>query len=237
MEVKVKRNWQVTLALLPLALWSGCAGLTHHKDEAALSQVKKVAVVGFAVNEPAPPINLNTKDPIEIDQMYVGLVKAFEKQGWKSLPPATIRANAGYKAAYESTMKGFQNKYPPGQKQRRLLAGEIMDNDSLRILDVSGRDVLMKALGVDALVTAQVDVILTGTAVLGIGAQYPFARLSFWLYTRGKNSPDWFEGGLDGETAKESVGATAFIDVDLMHRLALKSAQTAYSKIGSQQSQ
>ena len=67
---------------------------------------------------------------------------------------------------------------------------------------------------------------------LGIGARHPQSRLSFMLFTPGTSSPDWFEGGIDGEESKTSVGATGFIDEDLMNRLALQSAQEAYAKIG-----
>lgn len=107
-----------------------------------------------------------------------------------------------------------------------------MDNESLRVMGTEGRDNLMKALGVDALVTAQIDVLLSGTTVLGIGSMYPYANLQFQVYTRGKSTADWFEGAIEGEKAEKSIGSTALtLDVELMNRLALESARTAFAKI------
>lgn len=216
-----------------------CSGFqTRVKNEAALANVKKVAVTGFCVVQPKPPMKsggggIVSQSP-ESSQMYDSVVKAFsDKTKWKVSPPSLMKKNPGYVAAYDRTMKGFQNKYPVSSDQQKYTVESIMDNDSLRILGVEGRNALMKALGVDALITAQVDVFLKGNTVMGIGSRYPQARLSFQLYTPNADRADWFEGNLEGEEAKVSVGKTAFIDEKILNEQALLSARSAFNKIGS----
>jgi hypothetical protein len=170
----------------------------------------------------------------ESNQMYESIIKAFaDKTKWKVTASSVLKKNTGYQAAYDRTMKGFQNKYPVSSDQQKYTVDSIMDNDSLRILGVEGRNALMKALGVDALITAQVDVFLKGNTVMGIGSRYPQARLSFQLYTPNADRADWFEGNLEGEEAKVSVGKTAFFDEKILNEQALQSARTAFAKIGT----
>jgi hypothetical protein len=62
------------LGLLVLSS-AGCAGLSHKKDVAATSTLKRVAVVGFSTIEPAPAFNSGTmqqKDP-HIEQIFQDL--------------------------------------------------------------------------------------------------------------------------------------------------------------------
>lgn len=128
-------------------------------------------------------------------------------------------------------MKGFQNKMPPGKGQQEFRVDGIMDYQAMRILGNEGRTELMRALGVDAIVAAEVRVGLAGTTFAGIGNRYPKAHLTFQLFTPGTDAPDWFEGSIEGEEAKESVGKTAFFDEALLGRLSLESARTAFLKI------
>jgi hypothetical protein len=86
---------------------------------------------------------------------------------------------------------------------------------------------------VDSIVVARVNVSLTGTSVMGLGDRFPQSRVSFQIYTRGQEKPVWFDGEIDGEVSRESVGSTAFFDEDLLGRLAAKSADTAFHKIGN----
>lgn len=212
----------------------GCSGLTHKRNEAVLAKVRKIAVAGFTVREPAPPGGMLDEHSMKlIEEMHLNLIKAFAKQmAWQVVPASPMKKNPGYQVAYNKTMKGFQNKMPASQNQRKISVDEIMDNDSLRILGSGGRTQLMKALAVDALVTAEVTVILSGTSVMGIGNLYPKARLSFQLYSPNADTPDWFEGNLEGQESKKSLGVTAFVDVEEMNRLALESTRSAYAKIG-----
>ena len=249
--MKVKRVFVFFPIFFSGFLFTGCAGLTHHKDEAALSQVKRVAIVGFTVQEPAPAtigLNLNsghvhgaaggsliTQYSTDTDQMYSDLVKKFGRNtSWVVVSPSKMKQNPGYQKAYDDTMKGFHNRMPPGEGMNVYGVNGVMDNQSCRLLGADGRSALMKALKVDAIVTAQVDVLLSGTSIMGIGSRYPQSRLTFQVFTPNKDSADWFEGNLLGKESPTSVGSTAFFDVDTLNRLALASAKTAFDEIGKQ---
>ena len=108
-----------------------------------------------------------------------------------------------------------------------------MDFDSARIMGAEGRTALAKALGVDSIIVAEVDIQLKGTTVMGIGSRYPQARLSFQVYSPEQENAVWFDGGIEGDEAKESVGKTAFLDEEILNRLTVKSASSAFRKIAT----
>lgn len=237
-------------ALLALSLSSCAAFKTHDKDELAVAKVKTVAIIGFAVTEPAPAEvgvgllsgkasveqggSLIAKNSAEVDEMYNELAKAFGKNvRWKVIPLAKLKTMPGYKIAYDKTMKGWQNKMPPPKGSQQYLIDGVMDNDSMRILGENGRAELLHSLGVDAIVTSKVDVFLKGTTVMGIGSRHPWSRLSFQVYSADPSKPIWFEGAVDGEPSEKSVGSTGFFDEKLLGDLALGSARTAFRKIGT----
>jgi len=239
----------ILVSVIVFSVFCGCASLTHHRNEARLAKVRKIAVVGFSVVQPAPAsigFNLNRgqlermeggdfipKRGESINEMYDSLAASFAGNvAWQVVPASLMKRNTAFQHAFERTMKGWQNKMPVGSGRQQFLVDGIMDNEGLRILGKSGRNELLTGLGVDGLVTAQVDVFLNGTAILGVGNRYPQARVSFRLYTQDSDSPDWFEGNLQGEIAKSSVGATAFFDEAMLNKLALESARTAFAQIG-----
>ena len=239
------------LALFICLILPACGGLkTRDKDERATSQIKNAAVVAFMVDEPAAAtLGLNvgsgkvkgmhggsmiSKNASEVDQMLAALQGTLKDQlHWKVQGTSEMVARPGYLAAYDRTMKGFQNKFPPSSGQNRFLVPKVMDFDSVRILGQEGRDQLITALGVDAIVAVRVDVILKGTTFAGIGARHPQSQFSFYVYSKGKEAPIWFEGRIAGEEAKESVGSTGFIDEQLLSELALRSAHTAFRQLAS----
>lgn len=233
-----------------IATITGCGMLhTRKKDETSVQKVKRVAVVSFAVMQPASAeIGVDVlsgklkgdrggsafnQTSSHIDTMYVDLNKHLkENLNWSVMNPKSMVKHPGYVQAYESTMKGFQNKMPVPSGHNQFLVEKVMDFDSARILDVKGRDQLIDALKVDAILAAKVNVSLTGTTVMGIGSRYPQANLSFFLYKKGQEEPIWFEGQIAGEQANQSVGKTGFIDESLLAKLSLESARTAFEKIG-----
>lgn len=223
---------------------------THSKDDASVTQIKRAAVVAISVYEPASAtmsLSLNSgKASAEaggslipgydahIDEMYQNLGQSFAKNmSWNVMSVKTMLGNKGYQTAFDKTMKGWQNKMPPGKGQRQLLVKDVMDFDSARILGGKGRDELIDALGVDAIIVARISVNLNGSSVMGVGERHPQTDLSFFIYKKGEEKPIWFEGQIKGDEATESVGKTAFIDEALLGRLALKSAKTAFAKIGT----
>jgi hypothetical protein len=235
--------------LIATAFFAGCAGMSHQVDTEAVHKIKTAALVAFAVDEPASVeigFNLGSgkvegaqggsmipQFDAHSDEIFRDLAKSFaEQMHWKMPEISFMLSSSGYRHAFDSTMKGFHNKLPPGAGTKRFLVKDVMDFDSGRILGPEGRDALIKALQVDALIVAQVNVSLHGTTVMGIGSRHPQSRLHFTVYTLGQSKPVWFEGGLEGEESKESVGKTGFIDEKALGRLALASAKTAFTKIG-----
>ena len=235
------------LLLASAILLSACGSLTKQKDEAQLGKVKKVALVGFKANLPEPSgigLNLNSgkvsgmqggsmiseKSP-QTDNMFMELHASLGKRtNWNILEVRKMKENPAYVAAYEKTMKGWQNKVPPGAGTKNYLVDGIMDNDGPRILDVAGREQLIKDLGVDAIALVNIHVVLDGTTVMGIGSRKPKSQVHMQIFAKGIAAPVWFET-FDGETSAESVGATGIYNEDKMRELALKSTATAYTKI------
>ncbi len=227
---------------LAIAL-SGCT--THVRDDAALTGVKRVAIVAFSAFEPvsASLTGNNTAGVMDqgsleeliepsVDQMMNDMSAAFaKKMSWTMMNSSAIKKNAGFQEAYQKTMTGFQNKMPPGKGRIQYVAKDMLDFDAGRILREKGREDLIQKLGVDAIVVVRIDVVLNGTVVMGIGARHPQANVSFNVYEKGKPKPIWFEGKIEG-VETDSVGKTAFIDEDLLHKYAMKSAYTAFQKIG-----
>jgi hypothetical protein len=229
---------------------SGCGLIkTRDKDEASVQTIKRVAVVAFDVTQPASKkLSLNlSKGRLEgaaggswlaqqashVDQLYADLGQSFRANlKWNVMKPELMKANPGYVKAYKDTMEGWQNKMPPAQGDNLFLVTGVMDGDALRILGPEGRDALIDALNVDAIITADIRTVIHGTSIMGIGAQHPSANLSFWIYTKGKEKPVWFEGQIEGDEAPESIGATGFINETLLNQLVSKSAKTAFAKIG-----
>jgi hypothetical protein len=244
------KNILKTLTICSLLATSACGIFkTRERDEAAVQNIKRIAVVAFAVSQPASAKlgfdlskgklgatsggSMLDQSSQHVDQLYSELGQNFQKNmNWTVMKTEQMKANAGYKKAYKDTMEGWQNKFPPAEGSNKFVVKDIMDGDALRILGLEGRDALIDALGVDAIVTAQVVGGISSTSVMGIGNRYPYANLNFFVYTKGKEKAVWFEGQIEGEPSTESVGKTGFIDETKLNELVLKSARTAYAKIG-----
>jgi hypothetical protein len=241
-------KWILVFALLTGA---GCGSLKiREKDDQALRQIKTVAVVAFSEYQPAPKkliLNLSKSDSAgssgggvvpqqseHVDEMYRDLAASLTRNmNWKVADKKSMRSNTGYIRAYKETMEGWQNKVPPGEGEKLFLVGGLMDAECLRILGPQGRDRLLEDLKVDAVVVAQVRVGLNGNSMVGVGDLYPQARVSFQVYSKGKEEPVWFDGEIAGEQSHESVGKTAFFDESQLSALAAQSAKTAFQKIGT----
>ncbi len=240
------------LIAMALVMFSatGCGSLkVRHKDSVAVAKIKKVAIVGMSVDQPASAelgLNLGSgrvegtrggsmiaKNSKHVVDMYDSMRRELRKNlKWRIYSRRKLLRQSAYVAAYKDTMEGWQNKMPAPKGKQRFKLKKMLDFQAGRILDVEGRDKLIRQLGVDAIVFVKVDVLLNGTSIMGIGSRYPQSRIHFQVYDKGAKSPIWFDGGVEGEEAKESIGATAFIDEDLLNKLALKSAKTAFSQIG-----
>jgi hypothetical protein len=247
--MKLNLNVKSFIVLSFAFLSVGCGSLSHKKDDAALARVKKVAVVSFTADQPASAtIGLNVltgnaaaesggsiipQHSRSVNQMLYELQNTFSKNmHWSVMDQKTMVTNKGYEMAYHKSMDGIQMKNPPGKGLNRYIVENTMDYDCPRILGQAGREQLMNDLGVDGIITAFVKTLNSGFSVMGVGARHPQSYVTFAMYVRGVENPVWFEGSLEGEKSKESVGATGFTDEDATQRLALESARTAYAKIG-----
>lgn len=220
--------------LFAMSLMSGCGSLTKKVEVEQVKQVKSFALVSFSAFLPSSVINLklhSIEHSIATDRMYTSLAEKFANTlNAKALPKEKMIENIAYKAAYKQTMEGLQNKALPPEGIRHFQNANVMDKDCLRLLDYTGRNQLMKALNVDALVGTEVTVTLEGFTVAGIGSRKPETRVFFRMYKRDVEDPIWFET-LKGLRSEESVGATGFIDEAKLETLAEKSFNTALENI------
>lgn len=215
---------------------SGC-GSARFKEQDQVNSIQKAAVVAIGVYQPAREGGgLGTQsgklmlDSPHVTGIYKDLVAELQKNmGWKMATYDQVRGNATFTQAYEKTMKGFQNKVPPGEGENLYRAEGILDQDSPRILGVEGRNALIDALKVDAIVVVTVRTQLKGTVVMGIGPRKPQALVTLAVYKRGQEKPVWFDGMIEGAVSEESIGMLG--NKELLDQLVAKSSKTAFAKI------
>ncbi|MEZ4816232.1 MAG: hypothetical protein R3A80_13685 [Bdellovibrionota bacterium] len=255
----VKKRINKSLKIIPqsglIALFtlSSCGTFkVRNKDNAQVSSIKTVALVGMDVVEPVPKelgLNLGSgkveadsaggigkfqQKSSHVEAMYQELHRALGlRLKWKVLPKQSMINNAGYKAAYTKTMKGWQNKMPPGQNQAQYVVEDVLDYDALRIMGQDGRDKLISDLGVNAIMVAKVYITLGGTSIMGFGPRHPKSTLTFQVYKKGIEAPVWFDGNVEGKEG-DSVGATGLWSVEKLHKEGLDSAIDAFSKIAQE---
>jgi hypothetical protein len=246
----IQKTVRAVFSIVILASLCSCGSLVRKRDKDEVGKVTTAAVIAFSDIEPQAvdigmslltgqtrgkdgPSYLAANDP-HTDKMYANLVAGFgDGMKWKMLPLDQMRANPLYVQVYKSTMEGFQNKMPLPKGQKQFLVSNVMDWNGPRIMGPQARDELIRALGVDALIVVRVDVVLHGTSIMGIGSRHPQSNLSFQVYTLGHENPIWYDGRIQGEESQESVGNTGAFDPDMLKRLAVKSADTAFAKIAS----
>ncbi len=235
------------ISIIAMALWLAACTSSRVKDQASVSKIKKVAIVAFTVTEPqGAKISLNIGKGLEsapggshmtetsphIDSMYTSLGENLRsKLKWQVVDLKDLKAHPAYKIAYKNTMEGWQNKMPTGQGLQDYEVEGLMDWNGLRLLKQEGREQLIQALGVDAIIMAKSYVVLDGVTVLGIGDKYPKAHVSLEIYGKGQEDPIWREV-FTGEKSEKSVGKTAFIDSDILKESSLKSFKSAAAHIG-----
>ena len=228
---------------------SGCATPEKEKNEALIGKIKRVAVVAFAVSEPAPRVakpkfrkktlhdvdweSVSTESSDHANQMYLGLQEKMANHlHWTVLSQHSMIENAGYQAAFNRTMRGRQQKAALGQGQKKFSVEKVMDWDSVEVLGPEGRDTLITALGVDSIVVARVDVLFSHAFAPGSHPALQ-SRVTYQVYSPGVPKAVWFDGAVGGDKASELVGKTAFFDEDALKRLAVKSANSAFDLIGN----
>ncbi len=221
---------KTSIPVLMASLMVGCSSgmlATHGKNDAELATVRKVALVGYDVYQPKPRIGMSESSHVE--PMYDAIHARLKVLGYKVTSKADMLKQPFYQASYKNHMEGFQNKNPPPEETDKLLAKDVFDTDTLRIMGLSGRDNLIQNLGVDALVEAHVMIGKAGTKIMGFGPTHIVTRMYYRMFKKGVEEPIWFET-LEGEESKESVGATALFDRALLAKLGQQSLNEALAK-------
>lgn len=220
----------------------------REKNIEATNRVKRVAIVGFSLQQPAPRklgLDLSkggltgtaggsqfAENSQHAEKFYSELQKHLQKNfGWEVIKLSDLKTHPGYKKAFDMTMTGWQNKMPTPENMRHHTVEGVMDADGTRILGPTGRDELVKSLKVDAIMNVRFNVELHGTKVMGIGSSYPQSHLGFELYAAGLERAIWFDGDVEGSQSGKSVGKTAFFDEALLNELSLESALGAMEKL------
>ncbi len=217
---------------------SGCGGMSKYKEQDKVAGIQKAAVVAIGVYQPALEGGfLGTRsgklmvDSPHAAMIYKDLVAELQKNlGWKMLSFDQVRGASVMASAFERTMKGFQNKVPPGAGENLYRAEGMLDQDSPRILGPKGRDELIDGLKVDAIVVVTVRTAIKGTTVMGIGSRKPQALVTLAVYRRGQEKPVWFDGQIEGDVSTESIGVST--GKDALDALVMQSSKTAFMKIG-----
>ncbi len=237
-----------SLALAFLLTLMGCAGGRIYQDD-AVKPVRNVAIIGIDVIQPAEfdlfkpssgpdsgPMSgmnfamasssLHVRDYIEDLR---GALKGMRK--WNMTPQATVAQNDVYKKYFVDTTEGIQSTQPIPKELTKFRAPDHMEFDGATKIGQKGRDEIMNALKVDAVVLAQYTVQIHGTTIMGIGSRYPQSSIKFQLFRKGVEKPVW-QDMVKGEDMKESIGKTAFsLDFNKLKDLSLKSSKKAYAEL------
>lgn len=239
---------KTTIILLALGLTSCGMFKVREKNVEAVGRIKKIAIVAMSMSQPAPRklgVDLSkgslegmsggsmiAENSPRAEQIYHELEKQLgTKFGWKVIALSDLKSNPGYQFAFASTMKGWQNKMPGPEGNHNYTVEGVMDVDSIRILGQKGRDELMQALKVDAILSIGVNVRIVANTVMGIGSHFPQAIAAFQIFVPNQEKAAWYDFEISGAQSTTSVGKTAFFDQDLMNTLSMDSAKDAISKI------
>jgi hypothetical protein len=223
-----------SIPILFIASLTACGSVKiRDVNQAEIKTVRRVAVASFSFQQPHSSLGDFSKEDGEVTKSYKDIATALKaNMGWSVLGLDEMRGNAVYIKAYNDMMKGWQtNKVPSAGKL--LTVPNVMDAQSLRRMKPYERDELMGALGVDALMETDVNVVFAskGITVMGIGSRYPQAYVSLRMYKKGVERPVWFDGRVEGEASNESVGKTGIWDESDVTRLGRLSAKNAFEKL------
>ena len=240
-----------SFVLLSLLTFASCAGGGRIYQADSVRPVRNVAIIGLDVIQPAefdlfkpssgpdsgPMSGMNfamaTSSPAVRDYAddLGAALKSMRK--WSVVSPTTVARNEVYMKYFTDTTEGVQSTTPIPKGQTKYRAPDLMEFDGATKIKQAGRDEIMNALKVDAVVLAQYTVQLSGSTIMGIGSRYPQTSLKFQLFRKGEEKPVW-QDIVAGEDMKESVGKTAIsLDFNKLKALSLKSAKKAYADLQS----
>ncbi|MCB0406430.1 MAG: hypothetical protein KDD51_16730 [Bdellovibrionales bacterium] len=198
-----------SILLVALAfVFNACA--TLQVDKPAVSAVKKIAIVGFSVEQKEPEGWKFGSSQNDLPNWGAGLVQAAphassiyanvgktlaKKFRWQVLGADGLRKNASYSKLFDEKMKGWQSRPPTASGYKAYGADGVMDPWPIERLSPEERKALAKSLGVQALAVARVKVELEKGGglerLVGAGELKPKATMQFTLYAKDGGDPIW----------------------------------------------
>lgn len=240
----------LTFGAIVLAALSSCSTMKVEKSE--VESVKKVAIVGFELQEQIPPslekvllgtdkqgsvggglkvahcTNTNHADVVRKD-----LADELAKQmGWKVSSGDLVAKASGYEPIYQEYTNGVQIAQPVPDQYECYTSTGTLDPFSIEKLGVDRRRELMRSLGVDAVATATFDIQVENKSFLkqlvAAGDLASQSTMKFKLYTASSENPVWFDLNAKGEETKETTStAVGITDEHSLHQQAVKASHSA----------
>lgn len=202
-------------ALLLAAGFSGCASAVLKKDE--VKKVKTAAIIGWDLSVERPrdfKISLGAKDdspggmkgatvsvpkpsPLAGELYDKFQVKTEKSIGVRVMSRANLEKHPAYQRWYSEYTEGWQNRGFVPEQWDVYRPEKVLDTYSIRKMEPAQLEELRKALGVDALIVADIHTTLekraTVMSLVGGGNLVPKASLSFSLFRNKINDAIWWE--------------------------------------------
>lgn len=236
-----------------LFLWNACA--TMSVDKARLKGIKKVAVVGFTVeqempkgvslfnvgdsdnsafNRGAPSIASGAAHSTEMYELLQNKLRNLLK--WNIMDRKVLTQNPKYAALFDKKMKGFQNRIVRGPNIKVFGADNVIETFPFQTMSAEEKMQVAKDLNVDAIVVATLNVKLERGGglknLVGAGDYRPRATLQFYVYDKTNPDPVWADWNavgaeLDGG-AEHVMGITRQDD---LNQKVIQAADYAYERL------
>ncbi|HUP56905.1 MAG TPA: hypothetical protein VM598_05585 [Bdellovibrionota bacterium] len=203
----------------------GCSTLSVNHP--ATRTIRKVAIVGFGVEQQMPPeFSLASfGKPAEgkwgkvagvtygldhAGRMYAGLAATLKKElGWKVLAAQEVARAPEYAAAFKDRTSGLQTRPILPQDYELFGVPGVLDAYSFEKLSHEERQKVISGLGVDAIAIATVSVQLERGGgikqLVGAGDYFPRAHLRFTVFRRGEDTPAWQDFRAMGEAVSQGT--------------------------------
>lgn len=246
-------KFSLFVALTLVAVSSNCAGRKIVKDQ--VDSVKSVAVVGFALQQrmpntatgvlaamtehdsgPMPGLKAAPiAQPAEHARiMYDSLQKELaQRMHWKVLARTELERQPAYSALFAEKTK--QPQFRPmvsGSNVEMFIPEGIVESFLLNSMSFQERQALIRALNVDAIAVASVQIELVNEGglkkLVGAGELHPQAKLGFYLYNATQEDAIWMDLNADGEESSDGTDhVLGFANVDALNRQAISTANSA----------
>lgn len=238
------------IPLLGFLMLTSCATVKVDKDR--VGSVKRVAIVGFDVQQQKPVstmdlVKVATKqdttskaevalasEAAHVGKMYDLLQKKLEQENsWKVLPLEVVRKNPVYGLHFKEKTEGFQTRPMINDRYTLMQPSNILDSFAIYSTRPEKLKEIQEALGVDALLIVSISVALNNNSALlslvGQGKFAPIATTTLQLLDARTNSRLWQESQAVGEPAENNEkNFLGMADDEKLNQLAFVAAQKSY---------